>query len=103
MADFGWFRGRTASRLEWGSSARGSGYEDASMHSFAKEQAVGQAWRRGTRVRSSAWSSAAYDKGTHTKGEGAPSIEGDADNEDGNFVKDASAAETDPRHASGSW
>ena len=60
---------------------------------------MGQAGCRGTRV----WSSAAYEKGTHTKGEGAPSIEGDADKEDGNFVKDASAAETDPRHASGSW
>ena len=99
MADPGWFRGRTASRLEWGSSARGSGYEDASIQSPAEGQAVGQGGCRGTRV----WSSAACEKVTHTKGEGAHSTEEDADKEDGNVVKDASAAKADSRPASGSW
>ena len=96
VADFAWPRRRTASRLEWRSSARGSGYEDASIQGSAKRKAAGQAGHRRTGVWSSAWPSASYEKGAH-------STEGDADKEDGNIVKDTSAAETGPRQASGSW
>ena len=96
LADLAETRRRAASRLEWRSSARGSGYEDASIQGSAKRKAAGQAGRRRTGTWSSVWPSASYEKGAH-------STEGDADKEDGSIVKDTSAAETGPRQASGSW
>ena len=94
--DFAWPCRRAASRLEWRSSARGSGYEDASTQGSAKGKAAGKAGHRRTGTWCSTWPSASYEKSAH-------STEADAGKEDGRIIEDTSAAETGPRQASGSW